>query len=195
VTVLLHEQLLPQAAALLRDIPEIELLPPVAEGAAPLLKHELEVAKVLRRYRPDFAQIKPEPFKYYATFGLTRFEFEGRKVYGTHPDIRFWFKVTGGRHTFSAEAGIVPAAYEQVAYRDQTDGVEIRLEEEKPDGTRLLLRTWTINPRDKAEDRGLHRIEHSFEMPHDGVVVLSVGPGPQENYTRDWAMLGGIEIR
>lgn len=195
VTVLLHEQLRPQAPALLRDVPEIELLNPAASGENPLLRHEVEVAKVLPRLRTDFSQIKPTPFKYYATFDITQFEHEGGRVYGTHPDTRFWFKVAAGRHVFTAKAGLVPSAYGEVAYPDQSDGVEVRLEQEMPDGSKVLLFAKTINPRDSAADRGLLPIEQAFELPHDGVIVLSVGPGPQGNYARDWAVLGQIEIK
>ena len=195
VTVLLHEQLRPQAAALLRDVPELELLVSAKSDESPLLKRELEVSKVLSRFRTNFAEMKPVPFKYYTTFDLTQFEHEGHKVYGAHPDIRFWFKVGSGRHVFSAEAGMVPGAYGEVAYRDQSDGVDIRLEEEMPDGTRTLLFERRFNPRDTAADRGLQHIEQAFELQHDGVIVLSVGPGPQGNYARDWAVLGEIEIK
>ncbi len=195
-TVLLHEQIRPQMAAFLRNVPEIELLDPAAADSNMMLRQELEMTKVLHRYQDDFSQIKPTPFKYYSTFGTTVFEYEGRKVYNAHPDTRFWFKTSGGRHTFTAEVGIVPAAYDQkLVEGDRSDGIEVRLEEEMPDGGRNLLFTRAINPRDTEADRGMQRVEHAFELAQDGVVVLTIGPGPQGNYTRDWAMLGPVEIK
>ncbi len=196
MTVLLHEQIRPHAAALLRDVPGITLLDPAAGESDPLLRRELETSKLLHRYQEDFRGMQPMPFKCYTTYGTTPAEYEGRKFFSAHPDTRLWFKISGGLRTFSAEVNILPEAYgPKVLAADRSDGIELRLEEEMPDGTRALFFSKMINPRDVGSDRGIRRIEHAFELPHDGVVVLTVGPGPHGNYARDWAMLGRIEIK
>ena len=195
-TVLLHEQLRPQAAGLLRDVPEIELLNPAATDSDLLRRREIIMSEVLKRFQNDFDQINPKPFKYYTTFGTSQLDFEGRKFYNAHPDFRFWFRVAGGRHMFSAEAALLPEAYtSKIAHGDQSDGVELRLEEEAPDGKRQLLYSRVINPRDNQADRGLQQITQSFVLTHDGVVVLTIGPGPNGSYARDWTILGRVEIK
>ena len=195
-TVYLHEQLRPQAAALVKEVPEIELIDPAPAGSNPLLRREMEMATMLRRYRDDFVDITPTPFKYYSTYGTTPLDYNGRKVYNAHPDTRFWFKVGPGPHTFSAEVGLLPGAYDaKLPYGDRSDGIEVRFEVEKEDGSRSLLFSHPINPRDQEEARGLQRIEHTFELGRPEVVVMTIGPGPSGNSARDWAMLGRVEIR
>ncbi len=196
VVVLLHDQVRPFAAALLQNVPEITLLDPPASASNPLLRHDLATAGLLRRYQDNFQGMTPRPFKFYTTFGTDPFEYDGRKFFSAHPDTRLWFKIPGGPRTFSAEVTILPEAYSpKIAEADRSDGIEIRLEEERPDGVRALLFSQMINPRDVASDRGLRRIEHAFVLAHAGVVVLTVGPGPHGNYARDWAMLGSVEIK
>lgn len=195
-TVYVHGQIRPHLSSLLKNVPEIELLDAKSDDSSPLLKHEVDTTSLLDRYREDFEQMRPAPFRFYTTYGLSRLEFEGHHVYNAHPDTRFWFHLNPGKHTMVAEVGIVAGAYDQgVSFYDRTDGVEIRLEREIPGGGRELLFSRLLNPRDNASDRGLLTIEHAFELSGAGTVVLSVGPGPHGNYTRDWTMLGKVEFK
>jgi hypothetical protein len=195
-TIYLHKQIRPQTADLVRQIPEIELLDPAAADPDPLCQQEIELKKVLKRYHEGFSRIDPKPFKYYSTFRSAEFDFEGKKFYYAHPDFRLWFEVTGGKKILTAEVALLPDAYtESIKHGDRTDGIEFRLEEEAPDGKRSLLFSRMINPRDVPADRGLQQITQGFELSNDGVVVLSIGPGPSGGYARDWAILGRVEIK
>jgi hypothetical protein len=195
-TVYLHEQIRAQTRELLKNVPEIELLEGKPGEVDPRFRRELKLTELLRRYRDDFAQMKPEPFKYFSSFGTGLIEHEGRKFNGAHPDTRIWFKVSAGRHTMATEAGLLPSAYDdKIAKWDQSDGVEIRLEKETAGGGREVLYSRLLNPRDRESDRGIQQIRCEFELAHDGTVVLSIGPGPSGNYARDWALLGPVEIK
>lgn len=194
-TVYVHEQVRPYLAELLKNVPEIELLDHSVE-LNPMLRHEIETAGLLRRFRENFDQIQPEPFRFYTTYGVSHFEYEGRQVYNAHPDTRLWFRLPGGQHTFSAEVGIVPGAYDPaVPYGDRTDGVEVRLERITAKGEKELIFSRLIDPRGSASDRGLLPIEHTFSLPGESVVLLSIAPGPHGNYARDWTMLGTVKFR
>ncbi len=195
-TVYVHAQIRPHVSSLLKNVPEIELLDPTPDDSSPLLKHEVETASLLRRFRDDFGQMTPVPFRFYTTYGLSRLDFEGHPAHFAHPDTRLSFHLNAGKHTMMAEVGMDPGAYAQgISFYDRTDGVEIRLEREPPSGGRELLFSRLLNPRDHASDRGLLTLQHAFELSVAGTVVLSVGPGPQGNYARDWTILGKVEFK
>jgi len=195
-TVYVHEQIRPYLPDLLRNIPEIEPGEPETEDSNPLLRHDVETGVLLRRYRDDFSGMQPRPFRYYTTYGTSRFDFEGHQAFNAHPDTRLWFNIPQGNRIFSAEVGVVPGAYDpKLPNSDRTDGIEIRLEREVPGGVKELLFSRLLNPRDVESDRGLLHIEHAFDLGQPGVVCLSIGPGPHGNYARDWAMLGRVDFK
>ena len=194
--VYLHKTIWASAGPLVKDIPNIRLLGVKPDEPDLQLKHEILTAGALPRYLENLALTSPAPFKYYTTYGLHLVDHLGRKFLGAHPDTRLWFKLAAGKHTLSTEVDLEPAAYdEKLPPGDRSDGVEILLEEETADGQRHALFSRLLNPRDHPADRGVQPIEHAFELAHDGVVVLSVGPGPKGSYARDWALLGGIKIK
>ena len=102
---------------------------------------------------------------YYTTYGTDRFDYLGRPYMSAHPDTRFWFEVGPGPHRLKAEVGMVPAAYaESVPLPDRSDGIEVRIEAQLPDGGVRLLGSRLINPRDHESDRGI-RQAHRQRQP------------------------------
>lgn len=93
------------------------------------------------------------------------------------------------------EAELMPGAYaESVPPGDRSDGIEIIISLEGPQQSRRPIFTRWLNPRDRPADRGLQTITKNFIMDKDEFVIIEIGPGPQHNAARDWAVLGRIKI-
>lgn len=196
ITVFLHEQIRGRSIPILKNIPDLKVFEMTAAEPDLMFKREINPAAMLPRFRKELDCFSPTPIKYFTTYGLGKLTIDGRDYFSAHPDTRFWFKIPAGQHTFSTHAGVVSAAYApEIAPGDRSDGVEIRLEVELPNGTRQQLFSRLINPRDNPAERGILEISHSFELAQDSVVVLSVGPGPLSSYARDWTIMGPVEIK
>ena len=198
-TIYFHQRLRLAAIPLVKAVPDAQFLSLTAESVADekaLLQHEVELARLPPRYRLKFAGMQPMPFKYYTTYGGDRMVVEGRDWFFAHPDTRLWFNAPPGRRTITIEAMMSPGAYaDQLPFADRSDGFEVAISAERADGTRHLVGSRHLNPRDNPSDRGRQTIEQGFDLAAGEVVVLEVLPGPKKDYARDWALLGRVEIR
>ncbi len=127
-TVFLHEQVRSQTRALLLNVPEVEVLGEQPGELDPRFQHKRELTYLLKRYREDFAQMQPAPFKYYTTYGTAHYDYAGGRFIGAHPDTRVWFQLPAGKHTLSAQVALLPAAYDPtVPQGDRSVGIEVRI--------------------------------------------------------------------
>ena len=192
--VYLHKDIWASAGPLLKDIPYVRLLEVKPDEPDPQLRHEILTADALPRYQILLDSISPRPFKYYTNYGLSTLSYDGKDFLNAHPDTRFWFKINAGKHHFSMDADMVSGAYDQkLSEGDRSDGVEFTLREDVAGPHPLFSRR--LNPRDNPADRGIQHLDFDFELLRDATVVLDVGPGPDENFTRDWILVRGITIR
>jgi hypothetical protein len=168
---------------------------PRAGESDPGLKAEVEVAKLSPRRQAIFAAMSPRPVRYYTTFGIDLGTEFGRPYLVAHPDTRLWFQVPAGKRHIEAEFMLASGAYEGVSAGDATDGVEYTIYERKSDGELRKIYARTINPRDVPEDRGAQKITVDTEVSAGSDLLFAIGPGPNGNYSRDWASMGPIQIR
>lgn len=197
--VYLHRDIRHRALPVLRTYPGFEVF---EAGPNPRNGREVMTADLLRRdqellpsYVDPSTGATVRPFKSMSSFDLAKIEHEGREFLMTHPDSLFWYRLGAGPHVLSLDAMLLPEAYAAtVEPGDRSDGVEVRLERELTDGTRLVLFSRIINPRDNPADIGVQHLGHSFELTEECTVVFSVNPGPRGNASRDWAVMDGIVI-
>ena len=198
-TIYFHRRLRLAAIPLVRAVPDAQFLQLTAESVADehaLLQHEVELAQLPPSHRRKFAGMSPAPFKYYTTYGTDRMTVDGRDLFSAHPDTRLWFHAPAGRRAILIEAQLAPGAYtESVPAGDRSDGIEVTILVEGPERVRHQVFSRWLNPRDQPADRGLQTFTQEFVLSAGEVVVVEVGPGPQHNAARDWAVLGRIEIK
>ena len=198
-TVYYHRRLRLVAIPIVKTVPDGQYLQLTAESgpdAHTLLGREVKLAELPLSHQRQFAGMSPIPYQYFSTFGVHRLLFEGRDLLSAHPDTRLWFNASPGRHGIMIEIELMPAAYdESVPFGDRSDGVDVIISTEGPDRVRRPVFSRWLNPRDQPGDRGLQTIEQPFDLGAGEAVVVEVDSGPQHYSSRDWALLGRIEIK
>lgn len=155
----------------------------------------LDVAKAGPRLRGYLAGIKPQPVRFYSTFGPAIDTNMGRRRFGAHPITRLVFALPAGRHTLSTDVFFPVATYQvELQEADATDGVEVSLVLRGADDNHRTIFYRVVNPRGNPADRGEQPIRVDFEMQQAGEVELYFGPGPNGRDTRDWITTGPIVI-
>ena len=198
-TIYMHGRLRLLTIPLVKEVPDAQFLELTAQSKdsmRELLGHEVELAALPAGHRRNFTGMSPLPIRYYTTYGAGRTTVAGRVMFSAHPDTRLWFNAAAGRHDIEIEILLPPAAYdESVPYGDRSDGVDLIISIESSDHLRRQIFSRWLNPRDNPGDRGLQTIKQPFDLKAGEVVVVEVGAGPLHNASRDWAVLGRVEIR
>jgi hypothetical protein len=142
----------------------------------------------------NFSMATPHPGHARSKFGVSIGTVDGHEVINAHaPSELFFTPPTGATH-ISAAVGLPAAAYAQPPPA-ATDGIDVEIFEQQPDGWRRSLYRRNLDPVARAADRGPQAIELDNGGPFTGQVVFSIGPGPAGNLTDDWAYWARIEIR
>lgn len=182
-----------------KTVGDSQLLQITAESLAdekPLINHEVELASIPDNYRQMFSGMSPIPWKFFSQMGLGRHDLEGRNYFSGHPVTRLWFKVPAGPRRISIEIGLLAEAYaDSVPWGERTDGIELAMIEEPVGGEPRPLFSRVLNPRDQTKDRGLQSLEYTANFTADTVVQIAVLPGPSGSISRDWTVIGPIEIK
>ena len=114
-------------------------------------------------------------------------------------DVRWYLDGRSGRDAFTA--GHIPGAtfvdleHDLSTPGDATDGIDYGIYERKANGELREIFIRTLNPRDVPADRGIQKATLDTEVSEGSDLLFSVGPGPNGNYSRDWAAMGPIQIR
>lgn len=173
--------------------PEVHLAPGVAEPKEGLGARWRDVASLRKWQRGYFQAMRPQPVRYFASFGPASDGSSGKLLYGAHPTTRLVFALPAGAHTLRATLEMPADAWR--LDQEHTDGVEVTLFALESGAEKRALATRFFNPRDNEADRGPGRpLEFSFALPAAGEVELYFGPGPNQRDTRDWIMLGPLTI-
>jgi hypothetical protein len=114
-----------------------------------------------------------------------------RQVLLTHPDGQVTFERPVGARQVSGQYGIVPKAYED----GSTDGVDFVVEYVPAKGSPTVLFEKCLDPKNKPEDRGMHRLEVALPASSEGCVVLRTRNLPGKNTDWDWSYWTGVEIK
>lgn len=173
---------------------ETRLAPGVDEPKEGLKAQWRDVASLRKWQRAFFRGMKPEPVRYFASFGPATDASSGTLLYGAHPVTRLVFALPAGAHTLRATLQMPDDAWRHDS--EHTDGVEVTLSALGTTGDeRQVLASRYFDPRENEADRGPGRpLEFKFSLPAAGEVELLFGPGRNQRDTRDWIMLGPLTI-
>lgn len=175
--------------------PEIRLAAHLEPPPEKLAGVWLDVANAGPQLRGYLAGIRPQPVRFFSTFGPAIDTNMGRRRFGAHPVTRLVFALPAGRHTLRTDVFFPVATYHvELQDADATDGVEVGLSLLDPTGGHRTLFSRVVNPRGNPRDRGEQPIMVDFELQEPGEVELFFGPGPQGRDTRDWITTGPIVI-
>ena len=180
-------------AVLDNRFPEVHLGPAAMVTQEDLKNRWRDLASLRKWQRMHFEGMRPQPVRYFATFGPATDGSSGKLLYGAHPTTRLVFALPAGPHTLRSTLEMTPDAWR--LDNEHTDGVEVSLFALGPNEERRQLATRYFNPRDNEADRGPGRpLEFTFTLPAAGEVELYFGPGPAKRDTRDWIQLGPLTI-
>ena len=171
--------------------------PGVELPAAPMAGAWLETQDLRSYQRQVFSAMRPQPVRFFSTFGPILDGSRSVPRFGAHPVTRLVYRLPAGGHTLRTTAFFSPEAYDPALPKDKsTDGVEITLTlvGSGVEGERRVLYTRLLDPRGHSEDRGMQLIKASFVLDQGAEVELLIGPGPSGRDTRDWIWLGRLVI-
>jgi hypothetical protein len=153
---------------------------------------EIDTATLQGRDRLLFSRMKPRPHRFFSQFPTGRVPRGKNRILSAHPRTAFWFQAPPAAHTFAFTFGIWENVYADPGRA--TDGVEFRLSEVRPDGTRRQLFSRTLDPLHQLADRG--ELQACVPLPSgcSGELLLETLPGPNDSYSFDWAFLGSVSV-
>lgn len=183
-------------ALLENDFHEVALAPGVEPPRGNLAGRWFEMAEVHRWQRKPFVGLRPQPVRFFSSFGPAMDGSSGAPMYGAHPVTRLVFALPAGTHTLRSALQMSVDAYRlDLTDAETTDGVEVSLFRVGPGEERTLLASRYFNPRHNRDDRGgMRPLEFTFALETAGEVELFFGPGPAGKDTRDWIELGPLVI-
>jgi len=175
---------------------EVTWIPGVEPQPERLAGYWYDLAKLSAQQRGFFAGMKPEPVRFFSSFGPAIELGGGRQDFGAHPVTRLVFALPAGDHRLLTSVSLAPETYDPAQLPDRmTDGVEITLKAAWSDGREHIFFTRLLNPRDNPGDRGLCPLDVSFRLERAGEVELFFGPGPAGRDTHDSISMGRLELQ
>jgi hypothetical protein len=148
-------------------------------------------AFVAEAEKTRFHMFKTVPVAYSAQAPLSDTVVDGQPVMVLHARSELTFNVREGARVVSGKFGYIPGAYSDGG---NTDGAEFVIAWSNG-GERIELSRRYLDPVRVAADRGLHSFEVSIPPQLGGRLFLSINPGPSGNFSWDWTVWGGIEIK
>ena len=118
-----------------------------------------------------------EPPKHFWNTGA-----EEKKVLLAHPRSRLVFKLPKGSFHFRAGYGMVKGSY---TGKGMSDGVTFRISLRKGSAPPKILYERRLEPKTRAEDRGLQKLNLSIACETEAALILETLPGPTDSW--DWS--------
>jgi hypothetical protein len=178
-----------------RYAPGVELPPELMASSDKLDGRWFDLETLRPSQRRYFRTMQPMPVRFFSRFGPGLNYNAEVPEFGVHPLTRLVFALPAGRHVLKGMVRLPPATYQADLPRDSlTDGIEVSLTRLSGQDGRELLHSRLIDPRDVPADRQWVALQWAFYLKVAGEVELMIGPGPHGLDTRDWAVLGPLEI-
>jgi hypothetical protein len=175
---------------------EITLAPGVERPRSALADEWFETKALRSSQREIFSKMQPQPVRFFSSYGPVLDGTGGVARFGAHPVTRLVFRLAAGPHTLMTTASFAREAYDDALSADSsTDGVEITFSIIGSGFENRTLYTRQLEPYTNLKDRGIQLIKCSFNLRRESEVELFIGPGPNDNFSRDWVWFGPIEIK
>lgn len=170
---------------------------PVGDGGADsdFSGRWVDLATAPARQVSFFDGMKPRPVRFYAQFGVSLERGGGRQDFGAHPVTRLVFALPAGRHVLRTKVFFSPAAFApEVAPGEQTNGVQVILRQAGGERDGRVFFDRLIDPVRRVSDRNRLALAIPFDLESAGEVELYIGPGPDNQLTRDWFSIDRLTI-
>lgn len=134
----------------------------------------------------------PAPFAVFTPWEIQVADIAGARGVSANAPSELHFHAPAGATHIEATVGIVEGAYTGAG---KTDGVDVVIFEQLPDGGRRILYQRFLNPASNPADRGLKNISLNAIGPVSGPLVFGLYPGPADNLSFDWSFWRKIQIQ
>jgi hypothetical protein len=141
--------------------------------------------------REQFNLFKTPPRAYEAQNPPSETMVDGEPAMIMHAPSEMSFDVPRGASTISGKYGFMPGAYTEGG---NSNGAEFIIRWSNGQEQAILLKR-LLDPKEKAEDRGLQAFEVDLSSLTAGRLYLSIQAGPHGNNSWDWTVWSNIEIK
>ncbi|HVU16315.1 MAG TPA: hypothetical protein VHD32_05300 [Candidatus Didemnitutus sp.] len=141
--------------------------------------------------RLRFHMFKTAPASFEAQTDVAEENIDGRPVMVLHAPSEMAFDVPEGATYVTGEFGFMPGAYTKGG---NTDGAEFVIYC-TVNGVQQVLFSRLMDPVHVLTDRGLQKFKVALPDHPIGRLYLRVNPGPRHNYSWDWTVWTGIEVK
>jgi hypothetical protein len=186
-----RSDLLAAAADQLRgkDIPGVRLhLPPDVPTAPITGEHDLTGGDWPSR----LSMARPAPVRTRGEYPIGIVTLDGAPVISCQAPTEIVVRPPSSARHVEIRCGMFPSSY---LNGNETDGVDLEIREELPDGSHHILFRHSLRPFGNRKDRSDVVFEHTYEEPLRGTLVFSAYPGPNHNDAYDWVYWRSIEVR
>jgi hypothetical protein len=121
-------------------------------------------------------------------------QLDGEDMLFAHAPSSLVYELPPGRYETSARIGMLENAYEGT--KGTTDGVTFSVatwNETTKTGTPGASRH--LDPKNVLEDRGVHTLTATIDLPAGEVIVFSADPGPKNDAGCDYSAWGAIYVK
>ena len=123
---------------------------------------------------------------------LESFTFEDQVYYQFTPPSVIRFELPDSTNEVEFLNGLRPGAFNNGG---DSDGYSLNLRVETNTGTVLSESEEFINPRDNADQRGFLPLSYSLPSGSNRVMVITLGPGPDNSNAWDWPLIGRLRLQ
>ncbi len=141
--------------------------------------------------RERFNLFKTPPRAYEAQNPPSETMVDGEPAMILHAPSEMSFDVPRGATSITGKYGFMPGAYTEGG---NTNGAEFIIRWSNGQEQAILLKR-LLDPKEKADDRGLQAFNVDLSNRPAGRVYLSIQPGPHGNNSWDWTVWSNIEIK
>lgn len=171
----------------LRPYPTFDILPVRPVGGA---VHEIGLREISQRR--EFVRFHPRPFQASSPGDFSLSLAGPDMVLNAHAPTELVFRAPAQPHALTATFGIHSGAY---TAKDRTDGVEFVVVNRTPNREEKVLFSRFLNPAQVVKDQGTQQVELVLPPSITGEIILRTQPGPNGNFSFDWAYWGEISVR
>jgi len=113
-------------------------------------------------------------------------------IWGAHAPSRLVYDRPPGLEAVSFSYGLDPGSYANPDPGKRTDGVDVSVQFQEPDGRSTTLFHRRLTPASNPDDRGRQSARVQLPAGRPGRLVFVVGPGPYGSNAFDWAYWTGF---
>ncbi|MDB6170203.1 MAG: hypothetical protein JWM88_3067 [Verrucomicrobia bacterium] len=167
--------------------PHLEVIEP---RPAPDVPHVLGLREI--SHRREFSAFRPLPFEASSPADFSGSMLGPEMILNAHAPSEMRFRIPERARSVFVNFGVHDGAY---TGKNRTDGVEFVLACRTPGKPETIFYRRLLDPIAHVKDQGTQSIELPLGDSRSGEMVFRTLPGPNNNFSFDWAYWGKIEFR